>query len=92
MHLSLLLALLVAGCNSKCIPLSLQRAKGRCWESLGREPRDVGVSIWEMLHASAARLLLRLGVCFQMEMIEELSQNEGTCFGRILRCFNHCMI
>lgn len=33
-----------------------------------------------------------LGIYFQMVKLEELSQNEGTCFGKILCCFNCCVI
>lgn len=33
-----------------------------------------------------------LGTYFQMVKLEELSQNKGTCFGKILCCFNCCVI
>lgn len=33
-----------------------------------------------------------LGIYFQMVKLEELSQNKGTCFGKILCCFNCCVI
>lgn len=33
-----------------------------------------------------------LGIYFQMVKLEELSQNKNTCLGKILCCFNCCMI
>lgn len=33
-----------------------------------------------------------LGIYFQMVKLEELNQNKGTCFGKILCCSNCCVI